>query len=739
MKHHAQKTALLFTQIILLLFFTSTSKAGAGTNNLKWDKNLTARQLDSITNCIISQMNLREKVNEMHGKGAGPLGLGILFKGHGLPVKAGGSKKFKIPTQLFSDGPRGVVCANSTCFPVTMARGASWDKDLEQRVGDAMGQECRASGSNYSGAVCINVLRNPLWGRCQETYGEDPWLLGEMGSALVKGFQQNNVNACIKHFAANSMENNRYAVNVKMDERTLREVYLPQFKKCIDNGALSVMSSYNQLNGSYNGHNRYLLTDILRKDWSFKGYVTSDWDNGIYDAEKAINAGMNVEMSKGRCYSLKNIINLLRQKKITLSQLDSLIFSTIRTKILFASQIDKLKYNKGMIVSPQHQQLALEVADKSAVLLKNENALLPLDKKKITKVAIIGTLAKSQNTGDHGSSWVRTKHVVSPFEGIKNFLKNTSIQILTAKSTDTSSISKICKEADVVIIVAGLNFEDEGEFISMVPKKIRNPNKPEKGIAFKLGIVGRAGDRTNLNLKNEDVNLIKTASSVSNKVVVCLVSGGPIMVEDWYNEVPSILQTFYSGMEGGTSLARMLFGEVNPSGKLPFSVPKRQTDLPPFNSYASEVDYGYYHGYTLFDKQNITPRFPFGYGLSYTNFNFSKLKIITPQVNSNTPLQCSIEVENTGERSGEEVAQLYIGFGESKIDRPVKILRGFNKISLEAHEKKTIIFHVKPEDLAYYDPDTKSWKVENMVYEIYLGNSSAPASLQKATFRATGF
>ena len=723
---------------LIILLFPTISKAGDTRKFWKGKEKLSAVQLDSITNSIIARMSLKEKVNEMHGKGAAPLGLGVLFRGHGLPVKAGGSGKFNIPTQLFTDGPRGVVCAKATCFPVTMARGASWDVELEKRVGDAMSQECRASGSNYSGAVCINVLRNPLWGRCQETYGEDPWMLGEMGSALVQGFQQNNVNACIKHFAANSMENNRYAVNVKMDERTLREVYLPQFKKCIDNGAMSVMSSYNQLNGSYNGHNQYLLTDILRKDWGFKGYVTSDWDNGIYDGEKGINAGMNVEMSKGRCYSFKNVFALLKEKKITMRQVDSLIFSTIRTKILFATHIDKLNYNRKVIASTAHQQLAREVAEKSAVLLKNNNTLLPLDKNHITKIAVIGTLSTSHNTGDHGSSWVRTKYVVSPLEGVKKYLKDLPVQILTAKDNDTAAIRQICSEADAVIVVAGLSYKDEGEFISMDPKKIRNRLIPEKGIAFKLGIVGRAGDRTNLDLKEEDIRTIKTASAVSNKVVVCLVSGGPIMVEEWYDNVPAILQTFYNGMEGGNALARILFGDVSPSGKLPFSVPKRMDDLPPFNSYAGEVEYGYYHGYTLFDKKKTEPRFPFGFGLSYTSFRFSNLQVITPTVGPNGDMKCSIEVENTGTRTGAEVAQLYVGFGNSKIDRPVKILRGFDKVLLEPHQTKTITFEVKPQDLAYYDASAKSWKVENMVHEIYLGNTSATGQLQKATFTTSG-
>ncbi len=734
--------AKIFFALSLFLLLYNGAYAGAHTkaNEKKdWKASLSAVQLDSITNHLLQVMTLKQKVNEMHGKGAVGFGLSMIFKGHGKVVEAGGIKKLHIPALKFTDGPRGGVCAKSTCFPVTMARGASWDTELEKRVGDVMGQESRAVGGNYSGAVCMNVLRNPLWGRSQETYGEDPWLLGEMASSLVEGFHKNNVTACIKHFAANSMENNRYVVNVKMDERTLREVYLPHFKKCIDRGALSVMSSYNQVNGTYSGHNRYLLTTILRQEWGFKGYVTSDWDNGIYDGALALNAGMNVEMSKGKCYAFPRIRELLSSKKITTGQIDSLVYPTIRTKLLFANKTDNMEYPRSLVASPEHIALAREVAEKSAVLLKNQNNLLPLNKSSIKKIAVIGTLANLKNTGDHGSSWVRTKYIVSPIEGIRNYFKGTDVQILTAPYFDLIRIEQICKEADAVIIVAGNDYNDEGEFISTIPQKIRDLFKPEKNIAFKLGILGHAGDRTTLNLKPADIQVIKTAASVTDKIVVSLVAGGPIMVEGWYDNVPAILQTFYNGMEGGNAFARLVFGDVNPSGKLPFTVPVNQSDLPPFNSFDTTANYGYYHGYTLFDKKNLPVRFPFGFGLSYTHFSFSNLRIENVSVKPDSFLKVTVDVENAGNCAGAEVPQLYIGFENSGIDRPVKLLRGFTKLHLQAHEKRTVTFTVKTEDLAYYNTDSKTWKVENMEHQVYVGNSSAPGSLSKATFTTSGF
>jgi beta-glucosidase len=398
-----------------------------------------------------------------------------------------------------------------------------------------------------------------------------------------------------------------------------------------------------------------------------------------------------------------------------------------------------MHYDKSLIASPEHIALAREVAEKSAVLLKNENTLLPFDKNKMKKIVVIGTLADSRNTGDHGSSWVRAKYVVSPLQGIKNYFKGQPVEIVTALPTELVRIKHLCENADAVIIIAGLGFRDEGEFISMEPQKIRDPKKPEKNVAFALGIIDRAGDRSSLNLKKTDIDIIKAAASVSSKVTVCLVSGGPIMVEDWYDRVPSILQTFYNGMEGGNALARILFGDVNPSGKLPFTVPKNQEDLPPFNSYVNQADYGYYHGYTLFDKKNLPVRFPFGYGLSYTSFRCSGLRVLTPIVTPGEKLKLSVEIENTGDRPGAEVEQLYIGFTHSKVDRPVKLLRGFKKIDLLPNEKKEITFEVNPEDLAFYNPQLKRWEVENMEHEIYIGNSSASSNLQTASVKVTGF
>ncbi|MDB5228549.1 MAG: glycosyl hydrolase [Bacteroidota bacterium] len=700
---------------------------------------------DTASRNIIASVSLKEKIFEMHGRGILKLGLSVFFTKKLIPVKAGGNKKYNIPPTTFLDGPRGIsFYKGATAFPVTMARGASWERDLEKRIGEAMGKEIRALNANYSGAVCMNVLRHPRWGRAQETYGEDPYHIGEMAVSLVGGIQQHNVQACAKHFAANSMENNRFGGSMNMDERTLHEVYLPHFKKVVKNGVASIMSAYNKLNGEYCGHSKKLLTDILRNDWGFKGYVTSDWEAGLYDTQKGIEAGMNIEMPAGRFYSFKKIKKLIAEDKITEKQIDNLIFPVIRTKLLFASNEDKQVYPKDLVGCKAHAELSQEAAEKSAVLLKNENNLLPLNKNKLKRIAIIGSLADVKQTGDRGSSNVFCDYIISPLEGVKNYLQD-EVEILTAAANDINEVRNICGKADAVIVIAGTTYKDEGEYIG--DWKMRDKDDPDKkNIAIYSGILALGGDRKYLHLHKEDIDTIHAAAAVNKNIVVSLVAGSAITVEEWYEEVPAIIETFYNGMEGGNALARILFGEVNPSGKLPFTLPKSENDLPPFNSFDADVDYGYYHGYTLFDKNKIEPRYPFGFGLSYTSFQLSDLSINSKIIIADCfppyqggaggcdELKISVKIKNTGNKPGAEVVQLYIGFSNSQIDRPVKLLRGFEKVYLEAGEEKIISFKVDPNELVYYDPATKTWLIEKMQYEVFVGNSSLDNNMLKENF-----
>ncbi len=683
---------------------------------------------------ILEQMTLKQKVYEMHGHGLARFGLSILFSKKVKPVHAGGNKKFDLPSTIFLDGPRGVsFYKGTTAFPTTMARGASWDVDLERRIGEAMAKEVRALGANYSGAVCMNLLRHPAWGRSQETYGEDPHHLGEMASALVAGIQSHNVQACVKHFAANSMENNRFGGSINMDERTLRDVYLPHFKKVTERGAASVMSAYNKVNGEYCGHSKYLLTDILRKEWGFKGYITSDWQNGLYDTKKGVEAGMNIEMPAANCYRLSNIKKLLKNGDLTEQQIDTLVYPIIYTKLLFASKKDKQTYPKSIVGCEAHVALAREATEKSAVLLKNESNILPLEKTSVKTIAVIGSLASVAQTGDHGSSRVFTTSLISPLEALQYYFEGSTTKVLTASNSDLAKVKEVSAQADVVLVVAGTTYLDEGEFIGngQIRDK-KNPNK--KNFITKTGVLAVGGDRAYLHLHQTDIDVIKAAASINKRVVVSLVAGSAVTVEEWHEEVSAIIQTFYNGQEGGHALARLLFGEVNPSGKLPFTVPVSENDLPPFDSYAAEVDYGYYHGYTLLDKELILPRYPFGYGLSYTKFQLSDLQKELGDV-----LQLSLNVTNIGSREGAEVVQVYIGLepqqgGSNQLDVPQKLLRGFAKVNLLAGEQKHITITIPLTELAHYDPEVEESVVLKGNYNFWVGNSSDDEQMLKGSF-----
>ena len=359
---------------------------------------------ESAINQLISRMSLDEKIFQLSGN-LTPMGMvEMLIRYNRRPFSAGGCKRLGISPVKFTDGPRGVALNRSTCFPVSMARGATWSPELEEKVGEVMGIEARAQGANLIGAVCINLLRHPSWGRAQETYGEDPYHLGMMGSALARGIQK-HIMACAKHFACNSIENSRFYVNVEIEERTLREVYLAHFKKCVDEGIACIMSAYNRLNGKYCSENPHLLREILKQDWGFKGFVISDFLWAVHDTKSAILAGLDIEMPRTKYYGAK-LKSLVKNGEVEMELIDDALQRIFRQLMKFAQKDGSGIYQKSRVACEEHTQLALEVARKSIVLLKNENSFLPLDREQIRKIAVIGRLAEMPNLGDKGSSRV---------------------------------------------------------------------------------------------------------------------------------------------------------------------------------------------------------------------------------------------------------------------------------------------------------------------------------------------
>lgn len=671
---------------------------------------------------LLSRLTLEEKVSMMSGSG--------FYKLHSeakewgaQPYPAGGANAYLgIEGLKFSDGPRGVIVGHSTCFPCSMARGATFDRDLEHRVGEAMAIEARAQGVNLLGQVCINLLRHPGWGRAQETYGEDSFHLGEMGSALSKGTQHHNVISTVKHFALNSLENSRFELDVRIDERALREVYLPHFRKVIEAGCLSVMSAYNKVNGIQCGQNAYLLTDILRTEWGFEGFVHSDWVLGVYSPQGA-EAGLDVENPEPVWFG-DNLLAEVKSGRIDARVVDIAVARILRTLQAILNAEDPLPdYPMSMVAGEAHVNLAREVAEKSAVLLKNEN-VLPLSPEAMRSVGIFGKLAALENTGDQGSSRVSAPHVTTPLQGLVQYLGEDIVSFAGDESAPEHA-GKSAAEFDAAIVVVGYTAVEEGEYI---PNEINlgQEELPERLSAILDGTRARrpgrpiGGDRDMLSLPANQIELIKQVAAANTRTIVVLVAGSAVMVEEWVEDAPALLQTFYAGMEGGSALAKLLFGDVSPAGRLPFTVARDASHYPPFDPEARSIEYGYWHGYALLDRAGSTPRYPFGYGLSYSKFEHSGLEV---ERTSGGGVIAHVRVTNIGPFKAVDTPQLYSEWPGLSIERPRKNLRGFARIELAPGESGEVQFSIEPRDLAWYDDAGKTWKIESGRHVFHLASS----------------
>lgn len=696
------------------------------------EKGLCEGEIAKRVDRVLDAATLEEKVAMMSGRG-----FFAAMKEDGMrwgarPYRAGGGcERLGVPALYFTDGPRGVARGHSTCFPVTMARGASWDRHLERRIGEVMGIEARAQGCNLSGAVCVNLLRHPGWGRAQETYGEDPYHLGEMGAALAQGIQTHNVIATVKHYALNSMENARFKVDVRVDPTTLREVYLAHFKRILDAGCASVMSAYNKVNGEYCGQHRELLTDILRHEWGFDGFVHSDWVMGVYQPYGAA-AGLDIENPEPIHFGAK-LTAAVEGGQIAPDVIDTACRRILTTLYRFLAAEDPLPdYTEDMVAAPAHVALAREAAEKSAVLLKNDG-LLPLDVG--TKVGVFGRLADLENTGDHGSSRVRPPHVITPLQGLRTRLGQPDL-VLAGDETDVDAAAAAARGVDVAIIVVGTTAEDEGEYIPgefgggpALPEGVGDALDDARsgGANPEAGALGgggdRGGDREVLRLPDPQVRLIKAVAAANPRTLVVVVSGSAIIPVDWLDDAKAVLQTFYSGMEGGTALARLVFGDVSPSGKLPFTVARDERDYPFFDRTADRIDYGPLHGYTLMARRGTQPLFPFGFGLSYTRFGYRALKVRRHP----DGLEAQISVTNLGDRSGDEIVQLYLSFPDRAETRADRLLRGFERVSLRPGECRTVRFVIPERDIRVWDAETRSWRHRPGSYRVDVGGVSTQA------------
>ena len=691
----------------------------------------------------LARMTLEEKVGMTTAQSK--------FSSRGVP-------RLGIPEVWHTDGPHGIRpevlwdewdqagWTNDSCtaFPALINLAATWDKEMALLYGRSIGEEARYRKKDILLGPGINICRTPLNGRNFEYMGEDPYLAGKMVVPYVKGVQENGVAACVKHYAVNNQEFQRTQSNSVVDDRTLYEIYLPAFKAAVQEGnAWAIMGSYNLYNGQFNCHNKKLLVDILKGEWGFDGVVVSDW-GGCRDDEEAVLNGLDIEMgtwtnglsgaaSDGyRQYHMADpYLKGLREGKYTTKELDDKVRRILRT--IFRTSM-RPEPNYGRFVCPEHYQAAREISAAGVVLLKNDDNALPLQVPEGGKILVVGENAVKFMVVGGGSSNLKTAYEVNPLEGLKNAFGDKA-EVVWARgyvgdtSTSYNAVStgqdltdnrspevliaeavEMAKDADYVIFVGGLNKSDHQD--------------------------NESTDRLQITLPYDQEDVILALAEVAKNLVVVNISGSPVAMP-WADSADAIVQGWYGGTESGNALADVLTGKVNPSGRLPFSVPFKYEDGPikteaQYPGIKTEDDEfwqthyseGVYVGYRWYATQEIPVQFPFGHGLSYTTFEYSNAKAAKPSMTAAGTLKVSVDVENTGSVDGAEVVQLYIADPEASIDRPAKELKGFEKVFLKAGQKKTVTFEIDAEDLSYFDAEKHEWVAESGEFQALLGSSS---------------
>jgi len=632
--------------------------------------------------------------------------------------------RLKIPVLIHDECLHGCMAKGSTIFPQSIAMSCTWNPDLIREMAIAIGKETRARGIHQALSPTINIARDPRCGRTEETYGEDPYLTSKFAVAFIEGLQSQKVAATPKHYVANFVgDGGRDSYPIHFSERLLREIYFPAFRAAIEKaGALSIMSAYNSLDGIPCTANKWLLTDVLRNEWGFKGYVVSDYgavvhlltkhkvaSNKAEAAKLALEAGMDFELPSVDCF--ENIVSLVKNGQLSEKVLNESVRRFLRVKFElglfdepYVNPENAVKINNCQ----EHREIALKIARESIVLLKNENRILPLNKSEIKKIAVIGPNAAVPRMGGYSGYGVE---IVTPLEGIKRKVGNNA-EVYYAQGCDLLSDSKdgfdeairIAQKADVALLFLGNSVpETEGE----------------------------QRDRHNLDLPGVQEELVKAVANTGTPVIVVLINGSAITMLNWIDYAKAIVEAWYPGEEGGTAIADVIFGDYNPSGKLTITFPKHVGQLP---LYYNHKPTGRVDDYC--DLRGKQALFEFGYGLSYTKFKYSNLKISSEKISPEGTLKVSFDIENVGDFAGIEIAQLYLRKKFSKLARPVKELKGFARAYLGIGEKKNVTIELTPEELGFYD-ENLDFVVEPGIYEVMIGASSDDIRL-KTSFEVKG-
>jgi len=713
----------------LLITMTSAQSQPAGAS------------LDARINSLLSQMTLEEKIAMVHGNST--------FTSAGVP-------RLGVPLLWMDDGPMGVRAEVgegfrnmnltndfATAMPASLGLAATFNPALAYEDGAVIGQEARQRGKNIMLGPSLNIQRSPLCGRNFEYMGEDPFLTSRIAVGFVKGEQAQGVASCAKHFAANSQETQRGSINVIMDERTLREIYLPAFRAAVqEGGALSVMGAYNRFRGQYCCENDYLLNQVLKKDWGFKGLVMSDW-SGTHITDEAATNGLDLEMGTGAPYPNNKLANPFMQKiqsgALPLAALDDKVRRHLYVRFQLGMNYEPgapaptVVASNNTLSTPAHQQVSRRVAEESIVLLKNDG-LLPLDASKYKSVAVIGVNANTRFAGGGGAAQIKAPYEITALQGISNRFgagvkityspgynsgggrggrgggrggapapdANAPAPAPVADAAGDAAVAA-AKSADLVIFVGGLGHDLDQE--------------------------GR--DRSDIKLPGGQDALLEKLIAANPKTVVVFNGGGAVEMGSWLGRAPALLYAWYGGLEGGNALAHVLFGDVDASGRLPCTFPKQLKDSPAhalnaFPGANGVVTYteGLLVGYRWFDAKQIEPLFPFGYGLSYTKFAYSGLQLVQGSDPSNPSVTVEFDLTNAGQRAGAGVPQVYVQQANPSLPRPPKELKGFAKVQLQPGQKQRVSIQLGRDAFSFYDPDKKGWVAEKGGFKILVGSSS---------------
>ena len=724
---------------IFLLALTLGGKAQTQPIYLDDSKPIEVRISDAI-----SRMTLEEKIAMIHAQSK--------FSSPGVP-------RLGIPEFWMTDGPHGIRpevfwdewdqagWTNDSCiaFPALTCLAATWNPEIAHLYGKSIGEEARYRNKTVLLGPGVNIYRTPLNGRNFEYMGEDPYLTSKMVVPYVKGVQENGVAACVKHYALNNQESSRHTTNVIVDDRALYEIYLPPFKAAVQEGkAWAIMGSYNLYKNQHCCHNKYLLNDILKGEWAYDGVVISDW-GGTHNTDEAIRNGLDMEYgswtngltsSTGNAYDVYYLAlpykKQIQDGKVGTRELDDKVRRILR--LAYRTTMNKNR-PLGALCSDAHIAAARKIAEEGIVLLKNEKNVLPIDLTKVKKIAVIGENAVKMMTVGGGSSSLKVKYELSPLEGIRRRLGNCSeIQYARGYVGDASGEYNGVK--------SGQNLKDNRSAEILLNEAVTLA--AESDYVIFVGGLNKSGhqdcedtDRESLELPYQQNKLISALAEVSKKLVVVNVSGNAVSMP-WIKDVPSIVQMWYLGTEAGNALASVLVGDVNPSGKLPFTFPNSLNDVGAHalgeypgvkrvdgsNIVDEKYNEGLYVGYRWTDKEKIKPLFPFGHGLSYTSFKYGKAMVDKKVLDIDQQLTIRIPITNIGTREGAEIVQLYIKDVKSSLPRPVKELKGFYKIQLKPGETKEVTFKVNSDVLQFFNDQLHKWVVEPGKFEAIIAASA---------------